>query len=93
METVKKKLDNLFLGILIGAIFPPVVVKIFLMTTEEELLTYSASYFENVCLFAIGLNAGIMWLVLNKFKMDKMGRGVLLANFGYVIAFVGYFYI
>lgn len=90
---MKKKLDNLFLGILIGAIFPPVVVKIFLMTTEEELLTYSASYFENVCLLAIGLNAGIMWLVLNKFKMDKIGRGVLLANFGYVIAFVGYFYI
>ena len=32
-------------------------------------------------------------IILNKFKMDKIGRGVLLANFGYVIAFVGYFYI
>jgi hypothetical protein len=93
LETLKERLDKLIYGILIGAIFPPVVVKLFLMTTQEDLLKFSDTYFENVCLLAIGLNAGIMWLVLNKFKMDKMGRGVLLANFAYVIAFVAYFYI
>lgn len=93
MEALKEKYDNLILGILLGAVIPPAVVELFLMTTQEELLKYSDTYFENVCLLAIGLNAGVMWLVLNKFKMDKMGRGILLANFAYVIAFVAYFYI
>lgn len=90
---MKKSLDNIILGAIIGGIVPPAIVQLFLMTTQEELLKYSETYFENVCLLAIGLNAGVMWLVLSKFKMDKMGRGILLANFAYVIAFVAYFYI
>ncbi|MGB0391671.1 MAG: hypothetical protein ACPGD5_08885 [Salibacteraceae bacterium] len=89
---MRKNLDNLIAGLLVGGAFPPLLVKIFLMTTNEELLEYSATYFENVCLFAIGLNGGLMWIVLNKGKMDKMGRGILIANFAYVIAFVIYFY-
>tara|TARA_B100000508_G_scaffold139333_1_gene137108 strand:- start:9137 stop:9409 length:273 start_codon:yes stop_codon:yes gene_type:complete len=89
---VKRNLNNLLAGLVVGGIIPPAVVKTLLMTTDEDLLNYSDTYFENVCLLAIGLNAGVMWLVLNKAKMDKMGRGILLANFAYVIAFVAYFY-
>lgn len=89
---MKEKFDNLASGLIVGGVFPPLLVKIFLMTTNAELLKYSATYFENICLFAIGLNGGVMWIVLNKGKMDKMGRGILIANFAYVIAFVIYFY-
>ncbi len=84
--------DNLIVGLLIGAIFPPIVVKILIESVNEDLLTFSATYLENVCLLAIGLNAGMMWVTLNTFKKDRMGRGILLSNFGYVIAFVIYFY-
>lgn len=92
MAAVNKRFDNLILGFLLGAVIPPAIVKLMLMTTQEELVEFSSTYFENVCLLAIGLNGGVMWLILNKGKMDKAGRGVLLANFAYVIAFVIYFY-
>jgi hypothetical protein len=84
--------DNLIVGLIAGAIFPPIVVKTLIMSVNEDLLTFSQTYLENVCLLAIGLNAGLMWVVLNTFKKDKTGRGILLANFGYVIAYVIYFY-
>lgn len=84
--------DNLIVGLIAGVIFPPIIVKTLIMSVNEDLLTFSQTYLENVCLLAIGLNAGLMWVVLNTFKKDKIGRGILLANFGYVIAYVIYFY-
>lgn len=77
---------------LAGAVLPPIVVYVLTNTVHEDLVKYSQTYLENVCLLAIGLNAGLMWAVLNWLKKDQMGRGVLLANFGYVIAFIIYFY-
>ena len=85
--------DNIVIGLIAGAIFPPIVVNILIESVNEDLLTFSQTYFENVCLLAIGLNAGLMWVVLTTFKKDRIGRGILLSNFGYVIAFVIYFYI
>lgn len=92
MEIVKKKLDNIILGLLVGGIIPPALVRLFTLFSEEDLVKYSPTYFENICLLSIALNGGVMWLILNKAQMDKMGRGILLANFGYVIAFIIYFY-
>jgi hypothetical protein len=92
MAALKQSLDNLILGFLVGGIFPPAVVQILLWTSNPELVEQSPTYLENICLLAIGLNGGLMWLILNKGKMDRMGRGILLANFVYVIAFVIYFY-
>lgn len=82
----------MFLGMLIGAIFPPLVVLALVESVQEELVKFSPTYMENVCLLAIGLNAGLMWVTLNTFKKDQLGRGILLSNFGYVIAFIIYFY-
>jgi|TARA_B110000908_G_C9943091_1_gene309117 hypothetical protein len=84
--------DNLIIGLIAGVIFPLIVVETLIMSVNEDLLTFSQTYLENVCLLAIGLNAGLMWVVLNTFKKDKIGRGILLSNFGYVIAYVIYFY-
>ncbi len=84
--------DNMLVGMIIGAIFPPLVVLALIESVNEDLVNYSQSYLENVSLLAIGLNAGLMWVTLNTFKKDQTGRGILLANFGYVIAFILYFY-
>ncbi len=84
--------DNLLIGLVAGAILPPVVFTILTESVSEDLLTYSGTYLENVCLLAIGLNAGFMWVTLNTFKKDQIGRGILLSNFAYVIAFIIYFY-
>lgn len=84
--------DSLFLGIIIGLTVPPLVFYALTATVNQDLITYSQTYLENVSLFAIGVNAGVMWLLLSLAKKDQLGRGVLLANFGYVIAFVIYFY-
>ena len=85
--------DNLFLGLFLGLIIPPIVVYLLAISVNQELFDYSSTYFENICLMGIGINAGVMWLVLNKLKKDKIGRGILIVNFAYVIAFITYFYI
>jgi hypothetical protein len=92
MGIMKRKLDNMILGFVVGGIVPPAIVKIFMLTSNPDLIEQSPTYFENICLLSIGLNGGLMWVVLNQGKMDKLGRGILLANFAYVIAFVIYFY-
>jgi hypothetical protein len=84
--------DKIWIGLIIGIIFPPVVVYLLAISVHSDLFTYSESYLENISLMAIGLNAGLMWLVLNKLKKDNIGRGILLTTFAYVIAFVIYFY-
>ncbi|UTW61454.1 hypothetical protein KFE98_15765 [bacterium SCSIO 12741] len=84
--------DHILLGIILGLIIPPAVVYALIAFADPDLVEYSPTYLENVCLLAIGLNAGVMLLVLNRLKMDLTGRGILLANFAYVIAFVAYFY-
>lgn len=84
--------DKVIVGLLAGVVFPPIVVYLLISSVSQDLLTYSQTYLENVCLLAIGLNAGLMWVVLNYFKKDRIGRGILIANFAYVIAFVIYFY-
>lgn len=84
--------DNMWVGIAAGLVLPPVVVYLLAISVHSDLFSYSESYLENICLMGIGLNAGMMWLVLNKLKRDKTGRGILLSTFAYVIAFVIYFY-
>jgi chromate transport protein ChrA len=84
--------DQTWIGLLVGLVFPPVVVYLLAISVHADHFVYSESYFENISLMAIGLNAGLMWLVLNKLKKDRIGRGILLTTFAYVIAFVIYFY-
>lgn len=89
---MKELRDSLLLGLFVGLIIPPAVVYLLAISVNQELFEFSNTYFENICLMGIGVNAGVMWLVLNKLKKDQIGRGILISNFGYVIAFIFYFY-
>lgn len=84
--------DSVWIGIPVGLIIPPVVVYLLAISVNQELFEFSDSYLENICLMGIGVNAGVMWLVLNKLKKDLIGRGILVSNFAYVITFIIYFY-
>ena len=83
----------MILGLVVGFLFPLLPMFFLLGTVEPDLITYSTSYLENATLFCIFLNAALMMVTFTGLEKDKTGKGLLWANFTYIIIYVGYFYI
>lgn len=85
------KKDHLITGLILGLIVPPLLFFAVYYPNKQSYLT--KAFYENLALFSIFFNGLVMWIVMNGFKWDKTGRGILLVNLAYALAFVVYFYV
>jgi len=72
--------DNIFLGIIIGAIIPMVSYALILSLLELT-LAENPLRFSTMQVIAIFINFPIFRKILTKYKKDKLGRGMLLSTF------------
>ena len=76
MDKIK---DNIFLGIILGAVIP--------MVSHTLILSLLNSFADNplrdstMWVIAIFINFPIFRNILTKYKKDKLGRGMLLSTF------------
>ncbi|HAS36215.1 MAG TPA: hypothetical protein DCS15_06990 [Flavobacteriales bacterium] len=86
------KKDHLITGLVLGLLVPPLVFLIVYLPNETKGNYLTNAFFENLALMSIFFNGLAMWIVMNGFKLDKTGRGILLVNLMYALLFVIYFY-
>ena len=83
--------DNIFLGIIIGAIVPWIILGIlYFLNIQIGKLVIHIPYFlrtSTLQLVAIVVNVFIMRYYMVKLKFEKTGKGLLLMTFIYIIAF------
>lgn len=84
--------DKIWLGVIFGLLFPPLIFTAVYYPIWAQGKFFTLQFYENMALFCIGANALLMWILMNKFKLDQVGKGVLVINLAYCVAFVLYFY-
>jgi len=84
--------DKIWIGILTGLLFPPLLFTMVYYPIWAQGKFFTAQFYENMALFCIGANALLMWVLMNRFRLDQIGKGVLVINLAYCIAFVMFFY-
>lgn len=84
--------DKLWIGLVIGLLFPPAIFAAVYYPIWVQGKFFTFQFYESMSLFCIGANALVMWIAMNKYKLDQIGKGILLINIAYCIAFVLYFY-
>ncbi len=90
---MKTKLDNVVVGLIIGAVFPVIGIFLYYMFTYRYQTSFSGflEYFSrmNIVVAAMSLSCymtnlplffGFIWL-----KMNNTSRGVLFATMGYTV--------
>ena len=77
MDKIK---DNIFLGIILGAVIPMVSYALILSLLELTLAVNTLRV-STMQVIAIFINFPIFRNILTKYKKDKLGRGMLLSTF------------
>ena len=77
MDKIK---DNIFLGIILGAVIPMVSYALILSLLELT-LAVNPLRVSTMQVIAIFINFPIFRNILTKYKKDKLGRGMLLSTF------------
>ncbi len=84
--------DTIWMGLLIGFITPPAVFAMVYVPGYLAGRYFTPNFYETMSLFCIGVNALLMWIVMNRYEKDRLGRGILLINLAYALAFTIVFY-
>jgi hypothetical protein len=84
--------DKILTGVLIGLLFPPLLFGMVYYPIWVQGKFFTVQFYESMSLFCIGANALLMWIMMNRFKFDNTGKGILVINLAYCIAFVAFFY-
>lgn len=74
------QLQKIILGIVLGVVFPLILVGIInlLLIAFDKYLT--TEIFESSILFGVGVNAILIWFVFKE-KKEPIGRGMIVSSF------------